>query len=798
MPKTPEPGATPEAGYPRFAILRASGVYTLATLALAWPALAGQFLVNPRSDQYIAGYAFREFAASVLRETGQFPLWNPYLFGGLPYVAAMHGDIFYPTFLLRLVLPTDVAMTWGFVIHLFLAGLFTFVFLRALGLGFAAAIIGGLAYMLGGNIAGLASPGHDGKLFISALLPLTLLMLLHAVRGGRFWAFGALAFVIGLAVLTPHPQLLQYLLLAGGAFALFLAFTDTGPGRLSRHDALRRLLFAAIAVGLGLAIGAIQFLPVREYVPWSPRAPGHSWEVATSYSMPPEEVLSFYLPQFSGMLDQYWGRNPIHLHSEYIGASVLILFGLAFLRGASALERRLRWFWLGSLTVALLWAMGGFTPFFRLVYVLVPGTKFFRAPSTMLFVVAFCTAVLAALGTERALRGEISRRYLSAWAVVAAGMAALGVAGGLTNLAVSIAVPGRTDMALANDAAVRLGALRSTLFAGVSLGILFLLATRRVTVKVAGTALAAAVATDLWSIARSYWIFSQPARVLFASDPTIDHLKRETEPGRVLPLELGGAVVPRDPYFYGDALMTHGVRSPLGYHGNELGNYQRVGQRDAGWASVANPNFWSLENVRFILSDTDSIPFPGTRRVAGPARNSAGTIVYLHQLAAENPAAWLTPVIVKAPDDRVLATILDPRFDVRRAALFDTVAAVQGKEIQSLPEPLSIRARVTRFTPGAIDVQLEQPAPDGSALVVSENYYPGWRATVDGAPAVTGRVDATLIGVELPAGGRSVQLRFESRPYELGKAITLATLAVALLWWGGGAALDRRGRTTSA
>src|SRR5688572_3614040 len=76
--------------------LWAALTYAVLTLSLAWPALAGKFLVGGNSDQYIAGYAFREFAASTLRSTGEFPLWNPYLFGGMPFVAAMHGDIFYP------------------------------------------------------------------------------------------------------------------------------------------------------------------------------------------------------------------------------------------------------------------------------------------------------------------------------------------------------------------------------------------------------------------------------------------------------------------------------------------------------------------------------------------------------------------------------------------------------------------------------------------------------------------------------------------------------------------------------
>src|SRR5262245_23100202 len=99
-----QPDAAPNQWAPRFALGWASLVYAVATLLLAYPVLAGGFLVNPHSDQYIAGYAFREYAAQYMRAHGGFPLWNPYLYGGMPYVAAMHGDIFYPTFLLRLVL----------------------------------------------------------------------------------------------------------------------------------------------------------------------------------------------------------------------------------------------------------------------------------------------------------------------------------------------------------------------------------------------------------------------------------------------------------------------------------------------------------------------------------------------------------------------------------------------------------------------------------------------------------------------------------------------------------------------
>ena len=250
----------PELTAPRFAGWWAALVYASATMLLAYPALGGLFLINARSDQYLAGYAFRDFAAESLRAGHGFPQWNPYIQGGLPYIAAMHGDIFYPTFLLRWLLPTDVAMTWEFVIHLFLCGLFTYFFLRAWRFGFWPALVGGLAYMLGGSVAGFASPGHDGKLFVSALMPLGLLLLTRGVRDVRRWAWGALALVVGLAFLSPHPQLFQYFLILAGSYTLYLAIaTHAGIGRLPRPVAIRRIGVALAAVVIGILIGAVQF-----------------------------------------------------------------------------------------------------------------------------------------------------------------------------------------------------------------------------------------------------------------------------------------------------------------------------------------------------------------------------------------------------------------------------------------------------------------------------------------------------------------------------------------------------------
>jgi uncharacterized membrane protein YfhO len=101
---------------------------------------------------------------------------------------------------------------------------------------------------------------------------------------------------------------------------------------------------------------------------------------------------------------------------------------------------------------------------------------------------------------------------------------------------------------------------------------------------------------------------------------------------------------------------------------------------------------------------------------------------------------------------------------------------------------------VTSRAPGRIALALSRPAPAGAALVVSENYYPGWRASVDGRDAAVGRVDYSLVGVGLPAGAREVTLTFTSPRVATGRAISLAVLGMSLLAVAAGVAVERRRR----
>jgi hypothetical protein len=373
------------------------------------------------------------------------------------------------------------------------------------------------------------------------------------------------------------------------------------------------------------------------------------------------------------------------------------------------------------------------------------------------------------------------------WLIVGAIVLLLGVSGALTTAAETIAPVSRLDAVIANAPHLLSGAIRSAVFTLVAGGTLLLLATHRLDSRATALALLVLLAADLWSIERIYWRFSPPATTLYASDATIDYVKAQPEPGRVLAIPLGQDFAYHAPFLFGDALMVHGVRQVLGYQGNSMRYYSELTDNALG-----SPQLWHLLNVKYLLTNTDSTPIPGSRRLIGPVKDAAGTTVYLYSVPGDNPAAWVAPAIVKASDEAVLATVLDQRFDMRRAALFDTAARVTSQKLTALPDASPIRPTVTRYDPGYIEVELDRPATAGAALVVSENYYPAWTATVDGKPATIGRADLSLIGVALPEGSRKIVLTYGRSTFRHGVLITVVALLAVLAMIGGGVALERR------
>jgi len=768
---------------PRHPTILATGLFTLWIAILSLPAWTGKFLAGQYSDQYDTGFAFRDWLASEIKRTGRVPLWNPELFGGMPFVGAMHGDIFYPTSLLRLILPTGTAVNLGFLAHYVLAGLFAYLLLRRLRVSWAAAVTGGLAYQLSGVIGTYVSPGHDGKLFVTALLPLALLGLLLGMRERRPGGYALLALAVGLALVSPHAQMTYYLLIGAGIFALYLAFGEPVPNRpvgLRVAD----LALALGAVVLGFGIGMIQIMPFFEYLPYSPRAEGYyGFEGSTSFAIPWSHVPEFFVANFAGNTADgtYWGPNGggLKLHSEYLGLPVVALAVL----GAADPRRRRLVLWMGGLGLLfLLVSLGAGTPFYRVWWAVMPFVKQTRAPGMALYVVALVLSLLAAIGMDRLLAGE-GRWHRRAWIGVGAAVALLAAAGVLGAVAESLAqgvqmALGRPVVDVARQAAgsIRVGGLVS----GAALLVLGLVAlvVERGRAPLLAVALAAplVVSADLWRNAAGFWAWSPPPRAdLYAGDSLTTALRERRPPIRVL--NLPGA-------YPGSSLMAYRIPQLLGYHGNELHAFDEVmGGRNA-WRNLPSPKLWDLYAIGFVLLPAEGgVPdsLPGFRLASAGTPSAAGTSVAVFERMTPPDYAWVAAAAIKLDDSTAVSAVLDPRIDKRTLVLLPNEAPVEPPPIETLPNPSDVPATVAAWEPGRMTIRLETPPPGDGYLVVAENWYPGWRATVDGAAVPVLRANVALMAVPLPAGGREVRLTFVSPSYRRGRLITVLSVVAVLV-----------------
>jgi hypothetical protein len=750
--------------------LVALGILSIFIVILSLPMLSGQWLAAPYGDQYSSAYAFYAWEATEWRSAGSLPLWNPMIMGGLPFIAVVtHGEILYPTALLRAFLPVHVVMNLAFFIHYILAGYFTYLFLRRLAVSWTGAVTGALAYQLSGILISLVQPGHPGKLFVSALLPLTLLALVVALRERRVWGYPLLAVAVGLCLLSPHVQATYYLLIAAALFAVYLTFGETSTEPM--RPRLTRLGVTLAAVIAGFGIAAPQILPFLEYIPHSPRATAYSvgYAGSTSYGIPWDHVPEFFLAGFTGAPEAYWGSNPLKHHSEYLGLPVIALAILGF----GDRRRRLVW-WMGGIGLLfLLIALGGATPFYHLWWAVMPMVKKTRAPGMVFFVVAFCTAMFAAFGVTRLEReGQGLWRHVRAWLIAAGAIAVLGVVGAFGRFALAIAPPERVADAAAHGDAIRLAAVvGAIMFAAIAL-----LIWGRLLGKVPALAFAVGlplmVGVDLWRDGRRFWTYSPPPHQgLYRTDDVIERLKQAPKPLRVFNLN----VYPQN------VLMAHGIPQVLGYQGNELRYYDELlGGRNVWQYLLTSPRLWELLAVRYVVLP-DTAGLPGYHLALGPVSTAAGTRAFVYEADTVPPYARVVPGAAKVDAGAIPPTLSDPRLPgYDRVVFFASDAPINPLPLQDWPPPSSSTARVTAWAAGKMTIALDPPPRDSSYVLVAENWYVDWRATVDGRPAPVLRGDHALITVPVPAGTRTVELSYYSRTFARGKLIALVTLIVVL------------------
>jgi len=739
-------------------------------------------------DTIAAGVMFRKFFVEHIQALGRMPLWNPYLFGGVPTIEAGSGDILYPTSVLHFLLPLTSALAWKLILHVYLAGVFMYLAARAFGASRYVALFVGSAYMLSANLVSLVWGGQDGKMYVTALFPAGLWLLRTAIERRSWLRFLWLGVVAGLMVVA-HPQLAYYAYVALLAYAL---------GSLwSRRKAGGSLLATGFAGGIlaaltAIGVAAITLFPMYRYLREdSPRAgPGRGFEYSASWSLHAEEALSLFIPDFSGtdaQSETYWGKNPFKHNSEYGGALVFVL-GIAAVVGLKG-DRR-RWGLGAMAALALLYALGAGTPVFGLLYSVVPGLKNFRAPSLATFVAIASLTLLAALLVERALSGDTRARKAMSIGLVAGGLGALLIAVLATVSAMGLyaawtAIFGgaegvdRAAAFAANASRIFTGALIVALICGAAWGALEL--WRRGRLKAAHVAMILTGLTVL-DLLRVDGRYIQVVRYedFFPPDQGIEALRARLVSGeRVLTV---GGVYPEG------FLAVYGVPEVFGYHGNQLRWYNALTRYDVRqsartqaelqqyWLSFLNSGALRALAARYVLLP-GRVELPGYRLLGADQR----VAVYVNEPAA--PGAAVVPEVVVEPDSaKRIAMLWSPTFDPGKTTIVEEPVLAVGQAGGTGTAVIEGNGDDTL----AVRVRASGPA----LLHVSRTYHPSWQAEIDGLPVPVLRANHALMAIPLTrSGDHLVVMRYRPAIVRMAATITIGTWAAVLLLTIAGGAL---------
>ena len=703
--------------------------------------------------------------------SGMVPLWSPEVGNGFPLMAdGQTGVLYPPNIFLGALLPTQWSLSWSLLLHQWWAGLGAFFLMRSLRpeapVSWEAALFAGVAFALGGSVVGRFT--YAGMLQVVSWMPWawwSLIRLAQSPNGARtaVWA-GCVACLMT----AGHPQVGAAGLLSG-----LVVFAG-------QRAVLKTWIWAGCGALLGLSAALPQLLASLELASLSSRTGGVDAGFANMGALPPQELINAVLPHFWGWEPPatlpltyvhkaagYFGTGENHWEScFYLGVPVVFFAAWAMfcLRGQKL--------WKGLAVGALLLSLGALTPLYGLLRA-VPGFDYFRFPARFTIVASLALVVLASLALDE-LMSEKSQKSRRRFAWVLRICVALGVLGmfgvrsllqgGSENLieglSKSTGDPARAEgfvFGLLDSLNPASGPNLTAIL--VAMGVVFLLGARSRGLEASWVARAVVllVVVDLSVFGMDYNPASPPGEASRApssqallDEVSAEGLGRMAVVDRVQVPDLDHELLSASLGLVWGAQEV-AVLSPLVLPDSEALLAQaglNVGM-DHGpkkvFDALAHLHLVDLMGVELLYS-VHLLPDPQLilRQV------SNGVLVYENEGAMDR--AFVVGEVRSADTAQAALEAMATPFDPRRLAYAEDHEGMTAGGVGSVD--------MLEYTSHRVEMSTELSAP--GFLVLSDTWYPGWQATVNGEAAVIYKANSVFRGVNVPSG--SSQVVMEYRP----------------------------------
>jgi len=703
---------------------------------------------------------WRTYAFDVIQR-GHLPLWDPLLGMGAPLFANYQIALLYPpNILLYLVGPI-----WGqgllVALHLIWASLGMYFLARRLGLGVLSRAIAGMGFSLSGYL--VARSGFLSINAAAAWLPWAVLAvdrLVHlnqsaADRNEIIKSGCMLSIVLSFQWLAGHAQTAWYTAIMLAAWVLWRLI-----GGADLKQALKIVAYVALAGLFAFALCAVQLIPTLEYTLHSYRADTLDAEFALNYSFWPWRLLCLVLPGLFGSpaLGDYWGYGNYWEDAVYFGVLPFLLSVYAVISGwRNKSEHRgtIRFLTVSGLG-ALVLALGRNTPVFPFLFQHVPTFNMFQAPARWNIVFVFSFALLAAFGIDRLKKPTGRALY---W--IRLGTAGAGIIG--------VAAAASTKLLGGIEASF----VRAFIIAGIwffASGILVLLKPDTPSLR--------------WDLLAGCIVLLDLLVASHGLIPSVSPSLFEDPSGTMK--SLGS-----DHRVYMDAVVEDELKFEWTHRFDTYLN------RD-DWHLVREyglPNTTLLDDIpsannfdpllpqRYVLwmnalEDTSSVhqtellALMDVRWQAAVDPSGDMSLIY-REIPAAQRVRWISRAVIAPSYEHAFEMVMDETFDAQETVVLEWAFNTEEADRNEWGKASIVETDDPNM------VLIKSIAPVDGWVVLSDTWFPGWKASVDDDPTQIYRADFLFRAVRIPAGEH--QIRFEYRPSSVRIGFYLSLMAVCLL-----------------
>ena len=707
----------------------------------AYPQFASPVKNGAMPDLITQIYPWKHFTIEQWKK-GQIPLWNPYSFSGTPHLANYQSAVLSPINLLFFILPFVAAWSMSILLQPLLAGLFMYLYTRSLSVSKLGSLLSSISFMFCGFVVTWMDYGTLAYAIL--FLPLAFFAIEKYVKHKKSIFLVLLSISIPLSFFSGHFQTSIYFYLFTVVYAIFVAF---------REKNIKLLLWIGAYGLFGLLLSMPQILPSLEFYTQSVRS-GLFEKV---------EVIPWgYLPTF--VAPDFYGnpvtRNDWFGHyaewNAYAGL-VPLIFGFYTIRKKS---KQIIFFAASAIVILLLAFPSPLLNAMVALHIPVLSTS---SASRIIVLFSFIVAVLAGFGFDLLLK-DIEKNRFRPILVLLAGFFVIFSILWLIVLKKLFLPIDKIIIAKQNML------LPTILFVSVLIligGIYFLKKIKKQKfIIVLFAALIALAAFDMLRFATKWQPFD-PNTLVYPSVPVLNGFKQIEGYNRVLGnLDAGTGVYYHLPSVEGyDALyirrygqliasMTDGklqdsYRSVVSFIKNNQNTAQMV----------------KLLNITYIVhkksDDFVGWTFPYWDYPGQFNQIFEDSSYRIFKNTNALPHAFVASNFTVVPDDqKKITTILSKSFNPAHTVILGKNPGFTASASNSGS------ATITSYSPNRVSITAE--TQNKSVLVLLDNNYPGWKATIDGKQTPILTANYSFRGVVLPSGTHKIVFSFEPLSFITG------------------------------